>query len=367
MGNTDTDVVVLAQDTGPAENLVEVVPHLTKAGLVVKSFLAPNAAAVFAAKGLEFTPYESANQVIALCPKPRVLYVGLDSAEENPGLCVARALREKSWGGIIIGQEDWWGAGLKYWRYGPLLSVVMVGDETGRKLATEILPYLNIEDVLVTGWPSFDPLISYDTQAARRAVKEQLGIDNDWPIVFFPGQMEGTGDTFIALVDALNRIDEVNLIYRLHPRMRHGHPEWQKIQQGLGRLQGGLQFDTTKDISQDPPVDPYDVVALTAAADAVVGMFTTLLNKKSAMGGVAIAYLPKFVLDILNKETEGQPATLPLAAAGCCAFATDPTSLAQQLNEAFFGNLAKSMRSAHYGIASQRTAFAITALTGCVK
>lgn len=240
----------------------------------------------------------------------------------------------KGSGCTIFAVQDFWGARMQTdWadpQHRP--DYLLVNDQVAVEIAKTAWTDFDPERIVITGSPAFDQLSRIDVAEQSIAVRKQLGLKDGIPIVLFGGQLAGSGEALLELVNVLNTTgSRVNLIARKHPRMAEDAPgEERKWIEALANSTGCFLVDSST----------YDPQSLIAAADVVVSMYSTMLVEAAYLRKPNIAILyddlgkPQLVADTGGVLQEFPPAQL-----GCTAKAANRHDLYDLVLKALDGTM----------------------------
>jgi len=184
---------------------------------------------------------------------------------------------------VVFVEEMWSGHSAFQWKVLP--DGVCVMDEFAKSLILRSWPNYPESHIHITGSPVFDKLVSVQTNIDRYYLRKNLGLSEDWPIVFFPGlnPVSGMIQAVPMLVESLNDLGiPVYLVLRDHPTVSFTEAA---IYHGfLKNLRIGKVIDSSKLATNE----------VNAGSDIVVGVFSTMT--------VEACYLRKPVLTIWTPE-----------------------------------------------------------------
>ena len=172
---------------------------------------------------------------------------------------------------VVFIDEMWAGFGAFEWDIFP--DGVCVCDEYAKELILKSWTGYLETGIHVTGSPVFDKFHRTWPEAAKDKLRKNLRLKKKWPVVFFPGQIDGMVEAISVLVEALNRGDRpAYLIQRDHPRITFsGASDSNKIiyaeyKEKLKTLKLGEVIDSSKLTSDE----------VLAGSDIVVGIYSTM-------------------------------------------------------------------------------------------
>lgn len=238
--------------------------------------------------------------------------VGRDLVPMLAGVCPTIALQDY-WGARLA--TDW--ADIKY-----RPDYICVNDTVAVRIVKKAWPDYDIDQIKITGNPSFDKFAVKPTDEERQSIRTRLGIGEDDFVVVYGGQLEHSGMMLAELIDELNtRHTGAILIPRMHPRMAVNAPEemywWERaISQSRVRLVSSDDFST---------------MDVTKIANVVVTMYSTLIAEAAFVGVPSIAMLYPRVMEKFRSETGGLMEQVPLVELGCCYVASSHARLVNGL------------------------------------
>lgn len=184
---------------------------------------------------------------------------------------------------VVLIEEMWAGHSAFIWDVLP--DGVCVMDRFSKDLILKSWPDYLESRIHVTGTPIFDKFINVQVRAAKHKMREALGLDENWPVVFFPGTglVSGMADAVGMLVEALNSLNiPVYLILRDHPSVSFSRAS--EYRDMLRNLKIGQIVDSSEFTSDE----------VNAGSDIVIGTFSTMT--------VGACYMRKPVLIIWTSE-----------------------------------------------------------------
>ncbi len=227
-----------------------------------------------------------------------------------------------------VALQDFWGSRLgtdwkdpQYWP-----ECICVNDPVASKIVLKAWPDFSEERIQITGYPALDQYANYDS-AQWVKMRQKLGIVRNIPVILFAGQVQGTGDVIKTVIEALNKLEEeISLIIREHPRMRDDAPEevtkWEKA---IKSFNNGSLIESSS----------FDTSLVLAAADVVLGAFSTVLVHAAVLQKEVIAVLfPNQGMAEFKRQGGGFRDEFPLVSLGCAAQAEDQKDLLEILDKA---------------------------------
>ncbi|MGB3921693.1 MAG: hypothetical protein WBL19_00205 [Minisyncoccia bacterium] len=355
-------VWAVCKDPGGTANLLPILPVLRERGLEVKLFLQEGGKgeSVIKNSSEEYRVLaEPLNTSYVIYGEPPDIFVTSMCSGESIGRDLLSFFKKE--GVPTVALQDFWGARLKTdWadsEYRP--DLICVNDEVGKEI---VLDAWNIWDekktrVAVTGYPSFDALAKTVLEPTRGL--EVLGVNDDLPVVLYPGQIWHAGEMLLELVEALIECNiPCHLVATRHGRMSEAGEEeirlWEEAERRFP-----WKIHTTVDFRQ--------ILNIVAASRVVVGMYSTIQIQAAALGIQTISMLyPERGATSFIRETGGVMREFPLVELGCSAKATNRGGLRSFLKIALTENLglhpeqAKAFRLD--GKNAERTAEAVLSL-----
>lgn len=168
---------------------------------------------------------------------------------------------------------------------------VCVVDELAKNWILQSWPGYPESHIHITGAPVFDKFANFKIEPAKHKLREVLGLNNDWPIVFIVGENWGMTIAVSMLVNSLNSLNvSVYLILRDHPTMvaPNASDEYKRLYaeyiEVLRDLKVGKLIDSSRLTSTE----------VLAGSDLVVGICSTMLEEA--------CYLRKSVINIWTPE-----------------------------------------------------------------
>ena len=190
----------------------------------------------------------------------------------------------------VVLVEDAWSSHSSF-KWNHLPDGVCVVDEFAKNLILQSWPGYPESHIHITGAPVFDKFVNIQTESAKHKLRESLCLNENWPIIFFTGEVHGMTQAVSILVSALNNFDApVYMILRDHPTiiLPKAPDEHKKIYLEyhgiLKTLKVGIVVDSSKFTSDE----------VVAGSDIVVGICSTMLAEA--------CYLRKSVLNIWTPE-----------------------------------------------------------------
>jgi hypothetical protein len=275
------EILIAAGHPGDANNVLPVARYLREIGQeVVLVATEPTAADIFIREKSFFRMYWSAATVMKEIPDPSAVLTGMGSfqvlgdliADYRDGEIRTVTLLDPGDGGMA---KEWIDI-----RYEP--GIVCVNDQDAKE---RIMRSLIVPEpfVVVTGSPAFDRYVGYEAEEVSVEVRKKLGMTEDWPVVLYAGQLEGTSAYLYKVISALNTLEYVYFMVRKHPRMEtDGKLEilpWQTAMMSIDKTRVTI-IDTSS---------YQDIQPLIAAADVVVAQNSTVLVEAALLRKAAIA------------------------------------------------------------------------------
>lgn len=237
--------------------------------------------------------------------------------------------------------QDMWGARLEkefrdpaYWP-----DYMFVPDDAARQIVNGTWPEFKGQ-IFITGWVAFDDLAAMDVGKKSDEVRTRLRIINDFPAVYFAGQLteERTAEVLAELIAALDMSREsVFLIPRWHARApkdaAEDHARCLEIVKAINGSSSIRIVDTNM-----IPYEELPIPDIMAAADLVVGMTSTDLLKAACLG--------KPVVTTLSHLSAGAGEKYPLVLSGCCISTSSVRELADAVGEMCRGTLQQRLAGA---------------------
>lgn len=180
--------------------------------------------------------------------------------------------------------EDMWSAHSPF-KWGILPDGVCVMDEFAKNLILKSWPNYSESNIHITGSSIFDKFASIDTESARCKLRWILGLNENWPVVFFPatGLVSGMSQVIRMLVNALNSLNiSVYFILRDHPSVSFSKAS--EYRSELRNLKIERIIDSSNLTSNE----------VNAGSDIVVGTFSSMIAEA--------CYMRKPVLIIWTSE-----------------------------------------------------------------
>ena len=282
-------------------------------------------------RGVKHTPVETAADVFRIADMftatPPELLITDMSSDGGLGRLLVKSVAART-----IAIQDFWGARLNiefkdelYWP-----DYILVPDAVGKELVLGSWKGYREEDVRITGWIAFDNLASMNQPALREKLRGRFELKENWPVVVFVGQIDGTAGTFEETVQALNLIGRpVYLLPRWHPRVQKDGPaEHEACLKLMGELRAGRIIDTN-----NVPYAEFPSDEIVAASDVVTGMFSTDLAKAAQLKKEVISVLyPELGLARFKSLTKLEK--FPLVELGCAVMAQNQDELKYYLRHA---------------------------------
>lgn len=325
-------VWAVCKDPGGTTNLLPVLPILRGMGYDVKLFLheGGKGESVLKSAGENFNVLADPIKARFLTiNKPPDLLITSMCSGGGIGRMLVSALRSD--GVPTVALQDFWGARIKTdWadpEYHP--DLISVNDEVGKDL---VLENWGIETkVAVTGYPSLDALSRINREEGAKIGREKLGITDNLPIVFYPGQIWHAGRMLYEVTTTLNYLRvPCHLVASKHGRMSEASEEdrfWDLAQE---EFQGTFH----------PFTDFRYVREVVLSSKVVVGMYSSLQIEAAALGIPVVSVLyPEYGADQFRKETGGVMVEFPLVTLGCSTIAGTRRLLVYNLDKALTGDL----------------------------
>lgn len=190
---------------------------------------------------------------------------------------------------VVLVEDSWSGHSSSKWNVLP--DAVCVVDDFARELVRKSWPDYPEININVTGAPVFDKFINVDTKSAKHKLRTTLNLNEDWPVIFFAGEVFGMTEAVSMFIEALNNLNvPIYFILRDHPKIvlldapdefKRIHLEYSK---SLKNLKIGKVIDSRKLTSDE----------VNSGVDVVVGICSTML--------VEACYMRKPVLSIWTPE-----------------------------------------------------------------
>lgn len=374
---TNSTIVVVAKDPGGSKNVVPIYKELKNMGHNAHLFTNGWASKGLENQGLEFTPVESTQEVLAKFPNPRMLVTSMCS---DGG--VGRDLVPLLWGRCpVVASQDYWGARLMTeWsklKYRP--DFINVNDQLGSEVVMRAWPRFAKDHIFQAGYPMFDfyaDITRADEKRARDEIGEKLGIDSGAAIVFFPcGVLNGASEFLTEVLAAVRmvRSQTIKLIPRVHPRLHLNAPaEFEPWNRQLAQFEEDLPGVLVCDES----VIRGDMKKLLLASDVVISDFSTTLLEAGLVGArltgkanVSACYTPT-VASCFYDELGQLMSEPPFVTLGCSVKAENQGGLSealirlldcdQKLMDGLRANQKKHLKTD--GLNSQRAAKLISSL-----
>jgi len=259
----------------------------------------------------------------------------------------------------VLVEEVWGGHAASRWNILP--DGICVCDEFAKHLILKSWPDYPKVHVHVTGMPVFDKYFEVKTNIARYKLRNTLGLNENWPVVFFAGQAWGMPQAVKMFVEAVNSFDKpFYLILADHPAVTFpkATDEFKKIyleyRKELDYLRVGEVIDHGDFTSGE----------IMAGSDLVVGIYSTMT--------VEACYLRKPVLIIwtpeigqsLIKARNNIMAEWPIVSLGAALKAESTKEIKSCLQKIFAGDTVATLKAQqkHFrtdGLSGERVAKAI--------
>jgi CDP-glycerol glycerophosphotransferase (TagB/SpsB family) len=227
-----------------------------------------------------------------------------------------------------VAVTDYWGGGqnqffkeVEFWP-----DAICVQDELSKDMLLEDWHGYSETRVHVTGQPAFDALANMDAVKIKSEVRELSGCKDNRPLIVYAGQLQGSSETLLALVRALNTLpDTMYLTLLKHPRFFINSPEeeepWNKA---VAEFKNGVIFERG-DFSTDE---------WSAACDVMISMTSTVL--------ATAGYFRKECISILLPELDKLQGLglsgLPMEKLGTCAVARSQNEIKTLIAKALSSN-----------------------------
>ena len=254
------------------------------------------------------TPYHDYNEFFDDLKLPDV-YVTSTCSEGGIGRNLIRLLGYL--GVPTVAVTDFWGGGqnqffkdTKFWP-----DAICVQDELSKEILLGDWHGYSESRVHITGQPAFDALANINTSEITDRVRQSSSCNENWPIVVYAGQLQGSSETLLSLVRALNNLpNKVYLALLKHPRMSMNSPEeetpWNKAK---NEFTNGVILERGN----------FSTDEWSAACDVMVSMTSTVL--------ATAGYLRKECVSILLPQVDKLQGLglsgLPMEKLGTCAVA----------------------------------------------
>lgn len=206
---------------------------------------------------------------------------------------------------VVLIEEMWVGHSAFEWNVLP--DSVCVYDEFAKDMLLKSWPNYSEFSIHVTGSPVFDKFVDVDAGSARHKLRENLGLSENWPTVFFPGTglVSGMVQVIRMLVEALNSLNiPVFLILRDHPSVTFSKAS--EYREMLRSLKIGTVVDSSHLTSNE----------VNAGSDIIVGTFSTMTLEACYMRKpVLIIWTPE-ISRTLVEATNGALTVWPITNLG---------------------------------------------------
>lgn len=316
---SDRSVWFVCKDPGGTNGILPVYDYLTQQGWLTELIANGKAVELLQAMGRQFKTVPSAADAIVQLEEPAAVVTSMCFGG-GLGRDLIPLFHEKNSRVPIIALQDFWGSGLwADWadlKYRP--NYIVVNDPVGAEIVQQAWPEFAADRIKIFGYPALDKYAGVDTAATRQQVKEKLGILDNYPIILYASQLTGAATTFRELKLALRVVADrgeqpINLIPRLHPRMKNNAPqEYRYLNQAM--------YCCGPRIMCWPFTDICDTSELIQAADVVIAEWSTALIETAAVRRVPIAVLyPNEGMSRFRVATGGQINEFPLISLGCAA------------------------------------------------
>lgn len=268
------------RDTGSVNSCLPVITILKNQGIPVSVYAEGSALTLLRDRFTLISECKMSNLLDFV--KPSLVVVTVATKGGSVPIDLNNEAKKRSLSTVLV--EEMW-AGHSAFKWEVLPDGVCACDEFAKDLILKSWPDYPGSHVHVTGSSIFDKFISVQTKVAKYYLRERLGLSNEWPVVFFPGQGQIFGMTQAVpmLVEALNDLaTPMHLILRDHPSVSFSKAaEYREV---LKKLRTGTIVDSNKLSSGE----------VNAGSDIVVGVFSTMT--------VEACYLRKPVITIWSPE-----------------------------------------------------------------
>jgi len=231
--------------------------------------------------------------------------------------------------------QDFWG-NHAHGSWGILPDLVCVQDCLGKELVLKTWPDMQHYQVVITGQPAFDNLISVDTAEANKKLREQFQLSEDWPIIHFSGGSYGMPEAIRITIDALNILKRpVYLFIRHHPTLTlpGASDDFKRIYREYHTMPEDLLVGQS--ITSDASISS-DLI--NAGSDIVISMYSTQSVKACYLRKACISVLVSESRQNLEKATGGLLNEFPPVALGACWFGMTDWKVAECLGRIFEGD-----------------------------
>lgn len=238
----------------------------------------------------------------------------------------------------IIAVEDYWASHCMV-NWEELPDLVCVQDDFAKRLLLESWGFrgYSSNQVIVTGQPAFDRFKDTDCRSANKQLRQSLKLNQDWPIIFFPGQIYGMAEALPIVVDALNSISRpVYFIMRDHPRVSspNATQEFKQIYKVYKDIPDKLNIGQLVDSSSLKSSDLCN-----AGADIVIGMYSTMLVEACYMRKPTIVVWTPDGQAGLEMESDNKLHKNPIAVLGAALEVSSLSDLIKAFNLIYNGDI----------------------------
>lgn len=146
------------------------------------------------AEGSSYERFKNEFSLIAECEmdylldfvKPSLVVVTFAQVGGAVPIELTNKAKQRSLPVVLV--EDMWASHSAFkWNIVP--DGVCVMDEFAKNLILRSWPDYLESHIHVTGAPVFDKFVNIQTESAKHKLREMLGLCENWPVVFFPGQV----------------------------------------------------------------------------------------------------------------------------------------------------------------------------------
>jgi hypothetical protein len=235
----------------------------------------------------------------------------------------------------VVLVEDMWSAHIASdWIILP--DGVCVVDEFAKSLIQRSWPNFPDSKIHITGAPVFDMPVNFKDGPAKNKLREKLGLNENWPVIFFPGTglISGMSGIIRMLVEALNELAiPAYLILRDHPSVPAVKSSEYRIE--LTKLN---------------TVKVEDSSALTSAevnegADIVVGTFSTMTVEACYMRKPVLILWSPEIRRTLMEGTNNILSEWPITGFGAAMKAESTAETRECLKKIFAGDTKQMLES----------------------
>lgn len=255
----------------------------------------------------------------------------------TPGGCVPIVLTceaKKRKLPVILIEEMWAGYSAFVWDILP--DGVCVIDEFAKNLILRSWPDYSKSHIHITGSSVFDKFANIDTESARCKLREVLDLNENWPIVFFPGTglISGMSQVIRMLVNALNSLSiSVYFILRDHPSV--GFSKALEYRSELRNLKIEQVVDSSGLTSDE----------VSAGSDIVVGTFSSMTAEACCMRKPVLIIWTQEIARTLMKATSKSLAEWPIVNLGASLRAGNVQEIKNCLFKIFNGDTAEMLEA----------------------